>query len=64
MFNLFSKKEKDDIYWLKVSLKQAQHDIKVLKEDVEKLKGDDQKVSIKSKYAAHNLDTVEVKIGG
>lgn len=63
--NIFKTNDKDSIYWLKVAMRQAQHDIKELKEEVRFLK-ELNKVSdrgSKSKYAAEDLGTVKIRIG-
>ena len=60
--NIFKTNDKDSIYWLKIAMRQAQHDIKKLKEEVKVLREFNQESDSKSKYAAEDLDTVEVYI--
>lgn len=61
--NIFKTNDKDSIYWLKVAMRQAQHDIKELKEEVRVLKESNQASDSKGKYAAEDLNTVKVNIG-
>lgn len=61
--NIFKTNEKDSIYWLKVAMRQAQHDIKGLKEEVKVLKELNQANDSKSKYSAKDSGTVKIHIG-
>lgn len=61
--NIFKTNDKDSIYWLKVVMRQAQHDIKELKEEVRVLKEINQTKDSKSKYYPENLKTIKIRIG-
>lgn len=63
--NIFKTNDKDSIYWLKVAMRQAQHDIKELKEEVRVLKELNQESDrdSKSRCAAEDLGTVKIRIG-
>ena len=61
--NIFKTNDKDSIYWLKVAMRQAQHDIKELKEEIRVLKEGNQASDSKSKYFPENLKTVKIRIG-
>lgn len=61
--NIFKTNDKDSIYWLKVAMRQAQHDIKELKEEIRVLKESNQASGSKSKYEAEDLGTVNIRIG-
>lgn len=61
--NIFKTNDKDSIYWLKVAMRQAQHDIKELKEEVKVLKEVNQASDSKSKYSPEKLNTIKIRIG-
>lgn len=58
--NIFKTNNEDSVYWLKVAMRQAQSDIKLLKNEVEILRTDNK--YLRTKYEAMELDTVQVTV--